>query len=125
MSKNGHASGPSDPERGHAQASVELYDPGLKGPADKDETDTRRACVDLAKSHMGIPDASAFDYSACHRLSRKENVGIIDRSKDLQQLKEWLANVNSLKSKSVSLQTYPLYCDHQKINFTEEKRPLL
>ena len=71
---------------------------GLKGPADEDETDTRRACVDLAKSHMGIPDASAFDFSACHRLSRKENAGIIVRFKDLQQRNEWLANAKSLKS---------------------------
>ena len=69
-----------------------------QGPADEDETNTRRACVDVAKSHMGIPDASAFDFSACHRLSRKENAGIIVRFKDLQQRNEWLANAKSLKS---------------------------
>ena len=70
----------------------------LKGPVDEDEADTRRACVNLAKSHLGIPEASEFDFSACHRLSKKENAGIILRFKDLQQRNGWLINAKSLKS---------------------------
>ena len=69
---------------------------GLKGLAHEDEADTRRACVNLA--HLGIPDASEFDFSACRRLSKKENAGIIVWFKDLQQRNECLINTKTLKS---------------------------
>ena len=105
---------------------MEPYDQGLKGPADEDETDTRQAFVDLAKSHMGISHASAFDFSACQRLSRKENAGIIVCFKDLQQRNEWFGNAKSLKSHTdkVSIAIYlPPMLRPLKKNFTEEKRP--
>ena len=55
---------------------------GLKGAADEDEDTTRQACVNLAKQHLKITDASVFDFSSCHRLANKENAGIIIRFKD-------------------------------------------
>ena len=50
---------------------------GLKKLAQGDEADTRRACVNLAKSRLGIPNVSAFAFSPYHRISEKGNAGII------------------------------------------------
>ena len=56
---------------------------GLKGPADEDDTDTRSACVKLAREHLDVVDATTSDFAACHRLSRKADSGIIMRFRDL------------------------------------------
>ena len=71
---------------------------GLNGAANEDKDITCRACVKLAKDHLSIADASEFDFAACHRLSNKDNAGVIVRFKDLQQCNHWLQNAKNLKS---------------------------
>ena len=71
---------------------------GLKGPSEEKESDTREACVSLARSHLQLPNAAVTDFSACHRLSTKANAGIILRFRDLQQRNQWLDNAKNLKN---------------------------
>ena len=69
---------------------------GLKGPAQEDDTDTRKACVKLAREQLGI-DASLSDFAACHRLSRSADAGIIMCFRDLGMRNQWLDNAKKLK----------------------------
>ena len=62
---------------------------GLKGADNEDEDTSQQACVNLAKQHLKITDASVFDFSSCHSLANKENAGIMIRFKDLQQRNNW------------------------------------
>ena len=62
----------------------------LKGVADEDDADTRRACVQLAHQHLGIEDATEVDFAACQRLSHKKDAGTIYRFRDLSQRNKWL-----------------------------------
>ena len=80
---------------------------GLKGAADEDEDTTRQACVNLAKQHLKITDASVFDLSSCHRLAKKENAGIMIRFKDLQQRNNWLQNAKFLKNHTDKISIAP------------------
>ena len=72
---------------------------GLKGPADEDDTDTRSACVKLAREHLDIVDATTSDFAACHRLSRKADSGIIMRFRDLGMRDLWLSNARFLRGR--------------------------
>ena len=71
---------------------------GIKGEADEDEATTRHACADLARSHLKITDATGDDFSACHRLNRKKEVGIIIRFKDLSRRNRWLDEAKNLRT---------------------------
>ena len=71
---------------------------GLKGKAKEEEAETRQACVDLATSHLLIPDASTSDFAACHRLAQKDNAGVIIRFRDLVQRNLWLSNAKNLRT---------------------------
>ena len=73
---------------------------GIKGASDEDDVDTRNACVQLARDHLGIPDADPNDLAACHRLARKEDVGIILRFRDLSRRNECLFGAKNLKGHS-------------------------
>ena len=75
---------------------------GLKGAADEDEDTTRQVCVNLAKQHLKITDASVFDFSSCHRLANKENSGIIIRFKDFATSITAVDTKNCLKSAKIS-----------------------
>ena len=70
---------------------------GLKGAAKEDESDTRAACVQLAKDNLAIDDASVLEFAACHRLSQKADAGIIVRFCDLSWRNMWLANAKHLR----------------------------
>ena len=72
---------------------------GLKGPADEDNTDTRSACVKLAREHLDIGEAAASDFAACHRLSRKADSGVIMCFWDLGMRNLWLSNVRFLRGR--------------------------
>ena len=39
---------------------------GIKGAAGEEDNNTRKACVDLARDHLGIAHASVKYFSACH-----------------------------------------------------------
>ena len=71
---------------------------GLPGEAKEDEGDTRRACIDFEKAHLGLTDASERDFAACHRLNQRHDAGIIARFTDLQQRDQWLLGARSLKN---------------------------
>ena len=71
---------------------------GLPGEAKEDEGDTRRACIDFAKAHLGLTDASERDFAACHRLNQRNDAGIIARFTDLQHRDRWLLGARSLKN---------------------------
>ena len=70
---------------------------GLKGAAGEEDEDTRDACVKLAKDKLGIADASASDYAACHRHSRKEDAGVIVRFRDLGMRNRWITSAKNLR----------------------------
>ena len=70
---------------------------GLKIAAGEEDEDTRAACVKLAKDKLAIADASVVDFAAYHRLSRKENAGVIARFRDLGMRKRWLTNAKNLR----------------------------
>ena len=70
---------------------------GLKGATGEEDEDTRAACVKLAKDKLGIADASLVDFAACHRLSRKEDAGVIARFRDLGMRNRWLTNAKNLR----------------------------
>ena len=80
---------------------------GLPGDAKEDEGDTRRACVDFAKAHLGVPDASERDFAACHRLNQRSDAGIIARFTDLQQRDRWLLGARGLKNSDLRVSISP------------------
>ena len=63
---------------------------GVKGDAEEEDAVTRRACVDLARNHLGIADASEKDFGACHRLNKRKDAGIIVRLSRLKSA-QWMA----------------------------------
>ena len=70
---------------------------GIEGPAGEEETATRDKCVTFARQVLKVEDANAWHLAACHRLSRKENAGIIIRFLDLSQRDRWLSGSKHLK----------------------------
>ena len=80
---------------------------GIKGASGGDDVDTRNACVQLARDHLGIPDADPNDLAACHRLARKEDAGIILRFRDLSRRNEWLFGAKNLKGHSDAISIIP------------------
>lgn len=70
---------------------------GLPGVAGEDEETTRKACVNLAKTHLRIEEAKVSDFAACHRLSRAQNAGVILRFVDLSMRNRWLSGARNLK----------------------------
>lgn len=78
---------------------------GLKGNAGEDEKVTRAACIEFAESDLKVPDADHVRFEACHRLSRKDNAGIIIRFCDLADRDKWLSGTRNLRgsTKKISL----------------------
>ena len=80
---------------------------GLPGDAKEDEGDTRRTCVEFAKKHLGVGDASEQDFAACHRLNQRSDAGIIARFVDLQQRDQWLLGARGLKNSDMRVSISP------------------
>ena len=80
---------------------------GTKRASGEDDVDTRNACVQLARDHLGIPDADPNDLAACHRLARKEDAGIILKFRDLSRRNEWLFGAKHLKGHSDAISISP------------------
>ena len=80
---------------------------GIKGAAGEEDNDTRKACVDLARDHLGIADASKKDFSACHRLNKRKDAGIIIRLQDLCRRNEWLDGAKKLRSHTEKISISP------------------
>ena len=73
---------------------------GIDGVAGEDESVTRQAVKDFAKSALKLSPDDIRDstFSACHRLSKKMNAGIIVRFVDLTYRDKWLAGARNIQS---------------------------
>ena len=71
---------------------------GLPGEQGETADATRRKCVGLAISHLGVADAASADFAACHRLSNVKNAAIIARFVDLDKRNRWLSGARGLSS---------------------------
>ena len=73
---------------------------GVDGPAGEDESDTRNAVKDFAQAALKLSpdDITSTVFQACHRLSQKENAGIIIRFVDLTDRDKWLAGAKNIQS---------------------------
>ena len=80
---------------------------GLPGDAKEDEGDTRRACVEFAKKHLGVGDASEQDFAACHGLNQCSDAGIIARFVDLQPRDQWLLGARGLQNSDMRVSIIP------------------
>ena len=78
---------------------------GIEGPENESESDTRAKCLRFATEVLKVDDGQSTHMSACHRLSRKQNAGIIIRFCDLSQRDRWLAGTRNLRGypKKISL----------------------
>ena len=70
---------------------------GLKGEVGEEESRTRAACVAFARDALRVPGASDARISACHRLSKNRDAGIIVRFCDLAERDRWLSGTKHLK----------------------------
>ena len=71
---------------------------GVKGPANENESATRKATIDLAKSHLRVVNAADSQIAACHRLNNKEKAPIIVKFCDLSERNRWLDGAKNLKN---------------------------
>ena len=71
---------------------------GIDGPAGEGEEVTRAASIDFARDKLKVADADSTRISACHRLSKKVDAGVIVRFTDLAQRDKWLAGAVHLKN---------------------------
>ena len=80
---------------------------GVSGAENEDEGVTRSKCVKLAQEHMQLPEASAADFGACHRLSREKDSGIILRFLDLNKRDWWIRNAKHLRNHETRISVSP------------------
>ena len=71
---------------------------GVKGPANENESTTRKATIDLATTHLRVVNAADSQIAACHRLNNKENAPIIVKFCDLSERNRWLDGAKNLKN---------------------------
>ena len=73
---------------------------GIDGVAGEEESATRQAVKDFAQSALKLSPDDIRDsiFSACHRLSKKENAGIIVRFVDLMYRDKWLSGARNIQT---------------------------
>ena len=76
---------------------------GLKGDQDEPQKTTRDTALSFAKNKLKLQNTENIRISACHRLSRNKDAGIIIRFCDLSQRDEWMAATKNLKNTGISL----------------------
>ena len=78
---------------------------GIDGPAGEEESVTLQAVKDFAQSALKLSPEEVSDttFHACHRLSNKENAGIIIRFVDLSYRDKWLSGAKNIQSYIESL----------------------
>ena len=95
---------------------------GIKGASSEDDVDTRNACLQLARDHLGIPDADPNDLGAC---LMPLDAGIILRFRDLSRRNEWLFGAKNLKGHSdaisINPEVPPFFMRLKKISFRRER----
>ena len=79
---------------------------GVDGKAGEEESTTRQAVKDFAKSALKLSEEDVRDshFSACHRLSKKDNAGIIIRFVDLSCRDKWLSGARNIQTYLAELQ---------------------
>ena len=80
---------------------------GLPGESGENADVTRVKCVQLAKTHLGVPDASTADMAACHRLNNSANAAILLHFVDLDKRNRWLSGAKGLSSHAGKLSLSP------------------
>ena len=78
---------------------------GVDGPAGEEESATLQAVKDFAQSALKLTpeEVAGTTFHACHRLSNKENAGIIVRFVDLSYRDKWLSGARNIQSYIESL----------------------
>ena len=71
---------------------------GLSGEPGEDADKTRDTCLRFAEQALQIPNAAQTHLSACHRLSRKKDAGIIIRFCDIRDRDKWMSATKHLKN---------------------------
>lgn len=73
---------------------------GIDGPAEQDESSTRKAVKDFAKTALKLSenDVNSTNFSACHRLSKKKDAGVIIRFTDLSDRDTWLMGAKNIQT---------------------------
>ena len=71
---------------------------GLKGKSGESEMETRAKVRTFAKERLKVTGADSHSFRACHRLSQKDDAGIIVCFTDLYNRNEWLSNAKNLKN---------------------------
>ena len=80
---------------------------GLKGKSGESELETRAKVRTFAKDRLKVTGADAHTFRACHRLSQKDDAGIIVCFSDLYDKNEWLSNAKNLKHDNSSTSLSP------------------
>ena len=76
---------------------------GLKGNAGEPELVTRTKVCELAKHKLKIQGVDSHAFTACHRLSQREDAGVILCFQDLYNRNEWLLNAKNLKNSATNV----------------------
>ena len=76
---------------------------GLKGDAGESELVTGTKVRELAKHKLKIQGVDSHVFNACHRLSQREDAGVILCFQDLYNRNEWLLNVKNLKNSATNV----------------------
>lgn len=71
---------------------------GMKGEAHENQKDTRKACLDLARDHLGIRDAHKTPVAACHRLKQSQDAPVIIRFSNLDDRDDWIRQAKHLRN---------------------------
>ena len=80
---------------------------GVEGLAGEKESVTRDKVKCFARDKLAIVGAYSHPLAACHRLSQKNNAGIIVTFVDLNNRNEWLSNAKNLRNKDSSVSISP------------------
>ena len=80
---------------------------GIQGEPGELERDTRTKVREFAKQQLKVTGADTHKFGACHRLSQKENAGIIICFTDLSDRNSWLSNAKNLKNTGSKISVSP------------------
>ena len=80
---------------------------GVNGDAGESEQQTRTKVRQFATHQLKITGADSQIFTACHRLSQKDQAGIIVCFSDLSHRNQWLHNAKNLKNSGTNISISP------------------
>ena len=97
---------------------------GIDGPAAQDEAATRNDMKEFAKTVLKLSQDEIKNtrFSACHRLSKKKDAGVIVRFSDLSDRDKWLMGAKNIQSYLAAL---PPNQQDRKISMSIDLPPLI